>query len=356
MNDQVEEFVKRCKGCLMTALPDPPNPLGLRQPPTQPWQAVCVDYKVRVPGNKYLFLVVDYYSRYIEYAVMTEASATNTIKVLAQMFSRWGIPELLQSDNGPQFTSKEFRSFLFEHGISHHTGPPYWPQENGQVERQNRSIGKRLQIAQAEGGDWELELSRYIISYHNLPHPTTGVAPSARMCGRTLKQKLISVSARTCEPIIIGDLDKELLAKFRTKEYVDMKRHARESQIKQGDTVLLKNHMKTSKMDTNFGPTEFKVVERKGNEVEVESEESHKKRFRRNTRDCKVLKEAELDFQKDRGDSPNKTTPEEQQEPSTNKSEEHQDIEQQPQAAEVSKRRRVPPKYLHDYSCNSLRE
>lgn len=137
MSESAEEFVKRCKGCVMTSLPDAPNPLGMKTLPNRAWQAIGIDFKVNLPGKKYLFAAVDFYSRYVEYCVMTVADTRNTIRALHQMFARWGTPELIQSDNGSQFTATEFRAFLKEYGIQHNTGPPYWPQANGEREAES---------------------------------------------------------------------------------------------------------------------------------------------------------------------------------------------------------------------------
>ena len=52
-----------------------------------------------------------------------------------------------------------------------------WPQANGEVERQNRSLLKRVESAKAERKDWKKELNVYLASYRSLPHPTTGVSP-----------------------------------------------------------------------------------------------------------------------------------------------------------------------------------
>ena len=53
------------------------------------------------------------------------------------MFSRHGMPLSLKTDNGPQFSSDKFSTYLLECGIEQHTSTPLWPQANGEVERQN---------------------------------------------------------------------------------------------------------------------------------------------------------------------------------------------------------------------------
>ena len=67
------------------------------------------------------------------------------------MFSRFGVPFSLRTDNGPQFVSEESESVLQAHGVEHRRTTPPWPQANGEAERQNRSLLKSLQIANLEG-------------------------------------------------------------------------------------------------------------------------------------------------------------------------------------------------------------
>ena len=63
-----------------------------------------------------------------------------------------GYPFSLKSDSGAQFVSGEFEEFLTENGIEHEhrTSPPLWPQANGEVEHQNRTLLKSLKVAHVE--------------------------------------------------------------------------------------------------------------------------------------------------------------------------------------------------------------
>ena len=76
-----------------------------------------------------------YYSRRLEAILLKKTDAQRVIKSMEAIFSTHGLPEALRSDNGPPFGSKEFGGFLEYLGISHKKGVPYWPQNNGEVER-----------------------------------------------------------------------------------------------------------------------------------------------------------------------------------------------------------------------------
>lgn len=85
---------------------------------------------------------------------MKKIDATETIEVLKVIFARFGIPLSIKADNGPQFPSVGFRQFCENNNIELINTTPYWPQENGEVERQNRSLLNRLKISQEEKRDW----------------------------------------------------------------------------------------------------------------------------------------------------------------------------------------------------------
>ncbi|XP_064470078.1 uncharacterized protein K02A2.6-like [Ornithodoros turicata] len=76
-------------------------------------------------------------------------TVTDTTKAFQEIFLRQGTPEQLVTDNGPQFTSADFKSFLELRGISHILTPPYHPKSNGQAENFVRSLKQALRRAQA---------------------------------------------------------------------------------------------------------------------------------------------------------------------------------------------------------------
>ena len=59
---------------------------------------------------------------------------------MKMIFSEHGIPEILMSDNGPQFSSSEFRDFAAKYGCDHVTSSPMYPQSNGFIERTVQTV------------------------------------------------------------------------------------------------------------------------------------------------------------------------------------------------------------------------
>ena len=142
-----------------------------------------------LPTGESLLVVVDYFRRFYEVEIMRSTTSKKVVDVLAQIFSRYGYPFTLKSDNGPQFCCEEFKTFLSDHGIEHQTSPPLWPQANGHVERQNRTLLKPLKVAHVEGKEWRGEPNKFLLAYRSTPQVSTGVTPAFLMFVRELKTK-----------------------------------------------------------------------------------------------------------------------------------------------------------------------
>ena len=102
-------------------------------------------------GQDFL-LTVDYYSRYLEIERLYETQSVKIIKKLKMMFSRHGIPQIMRSDNGPQFIST-VKKFAKEWGFKHITSSPCYPQSNGMAERHVKTAKSLLTKAQLSGQD-----------------------------------------------------------------------------------------------------------------------------------------------------------------------------------------------------------
>ena len=108
-----------------------------------PWQRIHIDFAGPFLHQMFL-IVIDSFSKRPEVIVMKSTTVTKTIDELRCLFSRWGTPEQIVSDNGPQFKSNEFKQFSSENGITHLTTAPYFPATNGQAERFVQTIKKAL--------------------------------------------------------------------------------------------------------------------------------------------------------------------------------------------------------------------
>ena len=290
MDKDIEHWSDTCEGCRLVRKTSPPEPITSTELPSRVWELVAIDYLGPLPSGHYLLVIIDYYSRYYEVEITKGPSAVNTIKALKVILAREGVMDTIICDNGPAFRDESFKSFLNSQGIKLRHTTPLWPQANGEVERQNRSILRRLRIAQAMNQDWKDELLTYLSAYRTTPHSTTGVPPGELFKGRPIKTKLPEIRLKDAykdEEI----RDRDRLQKQLTKEYSDKVRHAEESSLNPGDKVLVRQ-TKENKLSTPFSPVEHTVLWKKGNSVVAESENG--KIIRRNSTHFQSIKNRDL--------------------------------------------------------------
>ena len=121
---------------------------------------------------------------------MKSVLSRDIVDSLDRIFARRGIPVSMKTDNGPQFISSEFKNYMTTNGVQHVTSTPLWPQGNGKVERQNRTLLKSIRIAYAAGKDWKKELNKLLMAYRSTLHTTTGVSPIKLSFGREIRTKV----------------------------------------------------------------------------------------------------------------------------------------------------------------------
>ena len=286
-----ERHCRSCHGCQLVARQDPPEPLKPTPLPEGPWLDLAVDLMGPLPSGHSLLVVVDYYSRFYEVAILQSTMTAKVIDCLEETFSRHGIPATLKSDNGPQFVSLEFDSFCKENGVTHCRTTAKWAQANGEVERQNASLLKRLRIAQAEGKDWKRELRKYLLQYRAITHSTTGRSPAELLFNRRIRTKMPGTdNGRHPVDQEVRDCDAE--CKTVAKLYADERRGARYSDVSVGDQVLVQQDKQT-KMTTPFNPTPHEVTAKKGNSLIVQSPDGAS--YSRNTTHVRKYVEATPD-------------------------------------------------------------
>ena len=138
-------------------------------------------------GVTYL-LVVDYYSRYPEITKLSSTTSESIIKALRSIFSRLGIPEVLISDNGPQYASGVMKDFAKSYGFEHLTSSPHYLQGNALAERTVKTIKGLLK----KSSDPYLAL----LAYRATPFPWCGHSPAELLMGRQLRTDVPQVKTQ----------------------------------------------------------------------------------------------------------------------------------------------------------------
>ncbi len=175
---QLEELVRTCPECCK-AQQHRAQPLIPTALPSLPWQKLATDL-FEWKKNHYL-IIVDYYSRYFEIARLNRMTAEQVIQHTKSIFARHGVPEMLVSDNGPQFASEAFSKFADAYQFEHITSSPYYPQGNGEAERAVQTVKNLLK----KDGDPYLAL----LSYRSTPLQV-GHSPAELLMSRKLRTTL----------------------------------------------------------------------------------------------------------------------------------------------------------------------
>lgn len=132
MLNDIRNFIISCKSCNKYKRANIKEPLLAHEFTKHPYLKLGVDF-AEIAGHTFL-LVVDYYSKWFEALKVNSKSAYTVIKELKILFSRFGIPNEIISDNVP-FNSLEFKAFCLENDIKCSFISPKHSQSNGIVEK-----------------------------------------------------------------------------------------------------------------------------------------------------------------------------------------------------------------------------
>ena len=94
-----------------------------------------------------------------------------------KVFSNYGLPEILHSDQGRNFESTLLQQTLDAFGVTKSRTTAYHPQGDGMVERFNRSLLQMLRAYVCHEGDWEKFLPLVMFAYRTSVHTSTGASP-----------------------------------------------------------------------------------------------------------------------------------------------------------------------------------
>ena len=105
---------------------------------------------------------------------------------LRQLFATYGLPQQFASDNGPQFSSVEFATFLARNGVKHIRSSPYHPSTNGLAEHFVFTVKQAMKRSNLPDHQ---KLMNFLLSYRSIPHSTTNTTPSELFLHQSLRTR-----------------------------------------------------------------------------------------------------------------------------------------------------------------------
>ena len=130
LNSMVEDVVTRCYQCQISTTDSKQEPVKPSAIPETAWHKLSVYFGGSYPDGHYNLVVIDKRTRFPVVEQTTSTSCKVTSDRLRKIFATHGIPERLESDNGPPFQSEEFAEFAIEMGFHHHRITPEHPRAN----------------------------------------------------------------------------------------------------------------------------------------------------------------------------------------------------------------------------------
>ena len=181
MSAELKAFVENCATCSTYHTKQATQPLYLHETPKRPWQKLGLDI-FTIQSRNYL-ITVDYYSSFFEVDYLTSMTTESVIKKLKPHISRYGIPDILYSDNGPCFASKTFKNFCSAYEMKHETCSPGNSKANGCAEAAVKIAKNLMKRSFLEHEDPYLAL----LYFRNTPQEGTDSSPVQRLMGRRTK-------------------------------------------------------------------------------------------------------------------------------------------------------------------------
>lgn len=178
MTADIKDMVSQCSTCAEFMAKQQKEPLMTYKLPTRPWEIVAQDL-FNHDKTDYL-ITVDYYSDYWELDRLIDTTSETVVQCTKAHFARYGIPNTVVTDNGPQFRSQEYAQFSQEWEFEHTTSSPYHYQNNVRAEAVVK-IAKKL-MSKAAKDHKDLQLT--VLDWRNMPTESSHSSPVQKLHSR----------------------------------------------------------------------------------------------------------------------------------------------------------------------------
>ena len=143
ITEDIKSIVNKCEKCLTNCRCNQKEPYIPIDIPIVAWTTVATD--LFVFQDKTYMIIIDLFSRFPVVRQLCGESTKLVLDALKDVFSDFGIPEMIISDNGPCYKSQEFNNFCARFEIDHTTGASYNHQANSIAEHMIQTI-KQLMV------------------------------------------------------------------------------------------------------------------------------------------------------------------------------------------------------------------
>jgi len=184
MKDSVIRFIDNCEECSQSNYETkqtraPLKPIEV----SEPFVFWALDYMGPLPetasGNRHILVMMDHFTKWCEaFATKDQKASTVAHILVSPVFSRFGPPTIIHSDQGKNFDSTVMHEVYNIMGVKKTRTTAYHPQGDGLVERQNRTLQEIIaNFVSINGNDWDQWLNQAAFAYNTSVHESTGMSP-----------------------------------------------------------------------------------------------------------------------------------------------------------------------------------
>jgi transposase InsO family protein len=289
MSNDIHNYINKCQVCKAikpTNYVTTPT-MGKQRIANRPWEMVSTDFMGPFPrskrGNTMLLVITDQFSKFPLLFPLREANQKTLIKIVEEnLFFHYGVPSVLISDNGSQFTGLSFQELLKLYSVNHWLTPRYHPQSNP-TERVNQVIGTSIRAyINKDHRDWDLYVQQIGCAIRNAKHESITCSPyyanygfNMSLKGNRWEEGKENLDERT-SPVMVTHL-KAIHEHVRIKLNEAYMKHKQQYNLRPrasydfavGDTVWKRNFVQSdavNKFSSKLAPKYIKctVLERRG--------------------------------------------------------------------------------------------
>ena len=196
MRETIESYTRACTACSHRKIHRKSHAALHPIRTGWPFQRIGIDFVGPLPvterGNKFILVVIDYFTRWCEAFAMSTMDAGSTAHILVtQVFARFGMPYIIHSDQGRNFESVLLKNIYDRFEIARTRTTSYHPQCNGMTERLNRTLAEMLATSSENAADnWDELLDFQLLAYRSSVNVSTGYTPHFLLFGYEIKLPL----------------------------------------------------------------------------------------------------------------------------------------------------------------------
>ncbi|RUA04454.1 MAG: hypothetical protein DSY43_06235 [Gammaproteobacteria bacterium] len=302
LHADVKRYCETCPECQLVTRKRKAERAPLKPVPIvmEPFKKIAIDIVGELPrtktGYRYILTIVDYATRYPEAIPLKSTHSREVADALIGVFSRFGIPEELVSDQGANLIGKLMTQLYELLGITKIKTSTYHPEANGLVERFNGTLKTMLRKFAGERIlYWDKYIPYLLFAYREVPSQSTGFSPFELMYGRSVRGPLSIVKETWMENVsteagIVSHVLEirrrlasmqqavlENMGKSQAKQKALYDRHCSNRKLEVGDKVLVLLSTPGSKLETKwYGPYPITGVHDDGRSYELDTGRAHK--------------------------------------------------------------------------------